>query len=102
MTRDDEDAHSSYLHIQQDGQGVIRVVGEIDMTNSTTAREQLSVLIVAADPVTLDLSALTYLGSHGVTTLVDVHNLALSRRASMVIVSGSTNRAVQRLSLIHI
>jgi anti-anti-sigma factor len=54
----------------------ISVSGEIDMSNAHLLVEQVELLARTPPPhIALDLSAVTYLGAHGVSALLRAHHL---------------------------
>ncbi|MEV4481625.1 STAS domain-containing protein [Micromonospora coxensis] len=58
---------------------LVTVSGEIDMSNAHLLVELVESLCRAAAPtVTLDLSAVTYFGAHGISALLQAHELATS------------------------
>ncbi|MBM7815098.1 STAS domain-containing protein [Saccharothrix algeriensis] len=77
---------------------VVRVVGEIDMSNSDELRERCADLLdsgVAA--LVLDLSEVTFFASSGIAALghVRVHNASLGRRPVHVVASRSVRRSLE-------
>jgi anti-sigma B factor antagonist len=85
-----------------DGSAVVRVVGEVDLTNSTefiaVGRQALS----EGDAVELDLSGLTFVDSTGLAVLVQLRKEAVERDAALVLsnLSARTYRVLRAAGLL--
>jgi anti-sigma B factor antagonist len=86
---------------------VLAVDGEVDMTSSKTFRTALDDALGDAPTVlVVDLSTLTFLGSVGLSHLVDAH-VAAGAGVLRVVAGGAPRRAIeltgldQLLSLVH-
>ncbi|MFC4020820.1 STAS domain-containing protein [Micromonospora sp. GCM10011542] len=56
----------------------LSVAGKVDMSNAHLLVEQVELLARTPPPqIALDLSAVTYLGAHGVTALLRAHHLVV-------------------------
>lgn len=80
------------------GVRVLAVAGEIDRPEAQEILDRLVVLLRAADAqlVVLDLSAVRFMGSHGLTTVVHAQRTAASLGRTLRGVTGAANRAVSR------
>lgn len=80
-----------------DGTVVVEVTGEVDLDTAPRLREAIAVALdEAADgPCIVDLTAVTYLGSAGLTALVDATREAAARQEPLRIVVDA-NRPVIR------
>lgn len=85
------------LRVDGGPDGTILVSGQIDLANSASALRRMTALLRPGHDVVLDVSGLTLLGSHALTAIVDLHNLVVAGGASLVVVTGSTNRIVRRV-----
>jgi anti-anti-sigma factor len=70
---------------QSDGVEIIRLEGDVDLTNAALVRE--AVAATTADSVVLDLSAVTFLDSMAISTLDGGHRRLASEARSLVVVS---------------
>ena len=61
--------------------------GHVDMDSSPAVREQLLVVVRAADPkiVSVDLSAVTHFDSSGIATLIDALRVARSSKTQLTL-----------------
>lgn len=80
-----------------DGAVVVAVTGEVDLDTAPRLREAVAVALdeAASGTCVLDLTDVTYLGSAGLTALVDATREAASRREPLRIVVDA-NRPVIR------
>lgn len=80
------------------GVAVLSVAGEIDMLESDAIRSRLVELLRApeAQLVVLDLSAVRFMGSHGLTAVVQAQRTAAGLGRTLRGVTGDGNRAVTR------
>ncbi|HET6682842.1 MAG TPA: STAS domain-containing protein [Gaiella sp.] len=69
---------------ESDGVEIIRLEGDIDMTNAALVRE--AVEATTCDSVVLDLSAVTFLDSMAISTLEGGQRRLASERRSLVVV----------------
>jgi len=85
------------VHREVDGMLVIAVTGEIDLETTPALHEAVTAGIerTRGEPCILDLTAVTFLGSTGLTALVEATRLAEARREPLRIVVDS-NRPVIR------
>jgi len=75
---------------EKDGHGIIAVTGEVDLYSSPELREAiLKIVPKAAGAIGVDLSAVTYMDSSGVATLVEGLKAAGKKRASFVLLRPS-------------
>jgi anti-anti-sigma factor len=79
------------------GVDVLEVRGDIDLTEAgaITARTR-ELLCGPARVVVLDLSGVRFMGSHGLTTVVQAHRTATEQNTELRGVTGVSNRAVIR------
>jgi anti-sigma B factor antagonist len=88
------------LQVFQEGQGttvVLRAVGEVDMVTSLVLAQHLTRVeseVVPPAPIVLDLTAVTFLDSAGLTVLVDHHQRCVELGSALQIVAD--HRAVLR------
>jgi anti-sigma B factor antagonist len=82
---------------EMDGMLVIAIAGEIDLETAPALHKAVTAGIdqIRGEPCILDLSAVTFLGSAGLTALVDATRYAEARREPLRIVVDS-NRPVIR------
>ncbi|MBN9112355.1 MAG: STAS domain-containing protein [Pseudonocardia sp.] len=85
------------LQVEGGPDGTILVTGQIDISNSMSALQQMLGLVRPGHDVALDVSGLSLLGSHALTAIVDLHNIVVDGGASLVVVTGTTNRIVRRV-----
>ncbi|RTL69042.1 MAG: hypothetical protein EKK42_08100 [Pseudonocardiaceae bacterium] len=85
------------LQVEGGPDGTILVRGQIDVSNSMSALQQMVGLVRPGHDVALDVSGLSLLGSHALTAIVDLHNIVVDGGASLVVVTGTTNRIVRRV-----
>lgn len=80
-----------------DGTVVVEVTGEVDLDTAPRLREMIAVALdeVADGPCIVDLTAVTYLASAGLTALVDATREAAARQEALRIVVDA-NRPVIR------
>ncbi|MFR9806804.1 STAS domain-containing protein [Pseudonocardia sp. RS010] len=75
---------------------VLAVAGEIDVAHAEAVRRAAEPRLGRGVRLVLDLSDLTYLGSHGIAVLADLDDAARARSATLVVVTGAANAAVLR------
>ncbi|MDN5915952.1 MAG: STAS domain-containing protein [Pseudonocardia sp.] len=82
----------------QAGVRVLGVAGEIDRPEAEAILDRLVVLLRAPDAqlVVLDLSAVRFMGSHGLTAVVHAQRRAAALGRTLRGVTGAANRAVSR------
>lgn len=80
------------------GVRVLGVAGEIDRAESEAILARLDLLLRAPDArlVVLDLTAVRFMGSHGLTAVVHAQRTATSLGRTLRGVTGVANRAVSR------
>ncbi|MCE3555390.1 anti-sigma factor antagonist [Pseudonocardia sp. RS11V-5] len=78
------------------GTVVLAVAGEIDVAQADAVRRAAEPCLGRGVRLVLDLSDLTYLGSHGLAVLADLDGAARDRSAALVVVTGAENKAVLR------
>ena len=80
------------------GVGVLGVSGEIDMTEAGAVQDGLVEMVRSAgtELVVLDLSEVSFLGSHGLAAVVHGHRAAAELGRTLRGVTGEGNRAVSR------
>ncbi|GAA3031960.1 STAS domain-containing protein [Actinokineospora globicatena] len=82
------------LH-RDNAQWTISVLGDVDATSAGVLVEPLTAATGGpAERVVLDLSEVTFFGSHGLCAVVDAHQRAVSRGITLVVVC---SRGVSRL-----
>jgi anti-sigma B factor antagonist len=79
-----------------EGTVVLAVAGEIDVAHAAAVRRAAEPRLARGVRLVLDLSDLTYLGSHGIAVLADLDDAARARSAALVVVTGAANKAVLR------
>ncbi|MBK1786282.1 STAS domain-containing protein [Prauserella cavernicola] len=97
------------LGITDDRRGttlVVRVTGDVDLASSATLERHLTDVVTTAhppEPLVLDLSAVGFLGSCGLSLLLRLHQAAESRGTHLRIVAGhrAVTRPVELLGLQH-
>ena len=70
---------------ENDGVEIIRLEGDVDLTNADLVREAVDA--TTADTIVLDLSAVTFLDSVAISTLASGHHRLASDARSLVVVS---------------
>jgi anti-anti-sigma factor len=70
---------------RSDGVEIIRLEGDVDLTNADLVREAVDA--TTADRIVLDLSAVTFLDSMAISTLDGGHRRLASEDRSLVVVS---------------
>lgn len=70
------DALEVRLHEPVPGVAVVRLAGELDLLTAPLLRDQLHAQLRLRSHVVVDLEDVTFIGSHGLAVLVDVHNAA--------------------------
>jgi anti-sigma B factor antagonist len=75
--------------------------GEVDLHNSPQVRKQLLAIVEAGNSVIVDFSALSYIDSSGIATLVETYNLAKNKQLSLTIV-GAKGAPLQVMELTHL
>jgi anti-anti-sigma factor len=85
------------LHSARPAPGVVvlEAAGVLDMNSATRFADAVRAHLSAARTVVLDLSALSFLSTHGVVVLLEAGHRALMRRANLVLIT--RNRVVDRL-----
>jgi anti-sigma B factor antagonist len=76
------------------GCAVVRASGEVDIWSSPALLEALDAAARASDRIVIDLSAVTFLDSSGIATMVGALNLALRRPGGSLVLAGP--RAIVR------
>jgi anti-sigma B factor antagonist len=81
----------------QDGFAVMAVTGDVDFNSSSELRTELLELIEARRDVLVDMSAVSYIDSSGVASLIEAYQTAksLNTRFGLVAVSGTPLRVLQ-------
>jgi anti-anti-sigma factor len=80
---------------------VVRVAGEIDLTNASLLGTQLRLaeaVVVPPAPVVLDLEAVSFIGSAGLNALVEHHLRCVELGSRLVVVAGRRVSRVLNLS----
>jgi anti-anti-sigma factor len=98
---------SDLLTVDIDARGsavVVSVGGELDLATVPVLRDRLASLESASsspDPLVIDLSSVTFIGSAGLALLVEVHNRCSERGMSLAIVAAGSvvPRAIQVTAL---
>ena len=74
------------ISVGKDGT-LVCLFGHVDMDSSPAVREQLLVVVRAAEPriVSVDLSAVTHLDSSGIATLIDALRVARSSKTQLTL-----------------
>lgn len=79
------------------GVEVLEVRGDIDLTEAGAISARTHELLCGpARMVVLDLSEVRFMGSHGLSTVVQAHRTATEQRTELRGVTGRANRAVIR------
>lgn len=88
----------SYNQRQHEGVSIIELSGEIDLSQSPMARQQILGVIESGQDLLVDMAAVSYIDSSGVASLVEGYQAARKsqRRFALVAVS---NSAMSVLSL---
>jgi len=86
----------THLHYQ-----LLALTGEVDLHNSPQVRKQLLDIVKSGNSVIVDFSALTYIDSSGIATLVEAYNLAKNKQLSLTIV-GARGAPLQVMELTHL
>ncbi|GAA4693107.1 hypothetical protein GCM10023215_32870 [Pseudonocardia yuanmonensis] len=79
-----------------EGTVVLAVAGEIDVAHADAVRRAAEPRLGQGVRLVLDLTDLTYLGSHGLAVLADLDGAARARSGVLVVVTGAANKAVLR------
>ncbi|GAA2880681.1 hypothetical protein GCM10010472_43400 [Pseudonocardia halophobica] len=79
-----------------EGTVVLAIAGEIDVAHADAVRRAAELRLGRGVRLVLDLSDLTYLGSHGIAVLADLDVAARARSGALVVVTGAENKAVLR------
>lgn len=77
---------------------IVALSGEVDLYYSPKAREQILGCLNKSNPVLVDLSAVSYIDSSGVASLVEGYQLARSKKLDFGLV-GVSHAAMQVLQL---
>lgn len=77
---------------------VISLEGEIDLYYSPSARKQILTTLEKGQNILVDLSAVSYIDSSGIATLVEGHQLAKSSHLNFALV-GVSSAAMKVLQL---
>ena len=85
-------------YIPRTGMAVLHVVGEIDHVEARVVQIRLIELLRAPDAqvVVLDLSRVTFMGSHALTAVVQAQRVAAELGRTLRGITGDGNRAVMR------
>lgn len=85
-------------HTQRTGTTILHVVGEIDRAEARAVQGRLIELLRAPDAqvVVLDLSRVTFMGSHALTAVVQAQRVAAELGRTLRGVTGHGNRPVLR------
>ncbi len=86
-----------YATTDQDGFAVMSVTGDVDFNSSPELRTVLLELIEARRDVLVDMSAVGYIDSSGVASLIEAYQTAksLNTRFGLVAVNGTPLRVLQ-------
>ena len=76
------------IHLEED-KHVVTFGGEVDLENSPTARKVLLQVVGEAKNILIDLSAVTYMDSSGIASLVEAYQQAKKNEVSFSLVSVS-------------
>ncbi len=68
---------------------VLSVSGEVDLSNSSTVRKSLLDILNDNNSVIVDFTALKYIDSSGMATLVEAQNLANSKQLTLIIAAAN-------------
>ena len=79
-----------------EGTVVLAIAGEIDVAHADAVRRAAEPRLGRGVRLVLDLTDLTYLGSHGIAVLADLDVAARARSGVLVVVTGAENKAVLR------
>ncbi|GJL55049.1 MAG: anti-sigma factor antagonist [Nitrospirales bacterium] len=82
------------VHVQPNGH-IVSFSGEIDLENSPAARTRLLEVVEYATTVFVDLTAVTYMDSSGIASLVEAYQRAKKTNVAFVLIS--TSPAVLRV-----
>ena len=74
----------SYLHYQ-----LLALTGEVDLHNSPQVRKQLLAIVESGNSVIVDFSALSYIDSSGIATLVEAFNYAKNNQLTLTIIAAA-------------
>ena len=92
---DDAEPAKLQIRVQNvDGFAVVRLTGEIDLSNATRLQDQLS-LLVEQSHVVVDLSEVTFIDSTGLSALIVSHRRATTAQTGLHL--GGATGTVQRL-----
>lgn len=88
-------------HRVVDGVPVVEAVGEVDMATAPALRDAVTTALDQAPgaPCVLDLTAVTFLGSSGLTALVDATRHAQARHEPLRIVVDGTRPVIRPIQL---
>jgi anti-sigma B factor antagonist len=78
-----------YATREQDGYLVVSLAGEIDMSTSPLARQQILDLIGTGRNLLVDLSAVSYIDSSGVASLVEGYQAARKKKLKFGLIAVS-------------
>lgn len=96
---------TTHLHDPMPGTVVAWPTGEVDMVSAPVLRRDLEQLLRHRSRVVVDLDGVTFLGSHGVRALLEVHERAVAAGVELF-VTGATGPAVHRVlqltGLLHV
>ncbi|MEU7812667.1 STAS domain-containing protein [Pseudonocardia sp. NPDC049154] len=79
-----------------EGTVVLAIAGEIDVAHADAVRRAAEPRLGRGVRLVLDLTDLTYLGSHGIAVLAELDVAARARSGVLVVVTGAENKAVLR------
>lgn len=74
---------------EQDGIAVIALTGDVDLESSPKVRDVLLECVGSKRPVVVDMSAVSYIDSSGVASLVEAHQTARKSKTTFALVQVS-------------
>lgn len=77
------------VHIEED-RHIVTFCGDVDLENSPTARKVLLEVVGQAQNILVDLTAVTYMDSSGIASLVEAYQQAKKNGVSFSLVSVSS------------
>jgi anti-sigma B factor antagonist len=72
--------------VEQDGSATVFLTGDIDLEHSPKARETLLATVKKGRPIVVDLSAVTYMDSSGVASLVEAFQRSRALKVEFALV----------------
>ncbi len=88
----------SYVVREQSGAAIVALTGDVDLQTSPTVRQKLLETLDKHKRIVVDLSAVDYIDSSGVASLVEAFQVARKRSSSFALASVSP-AAMRVLSL---